>query len=69
MYIYKVLQALSLSRTLFRNILLIEANGLMLTQRNILQILLSRTEIGLYLPCVGWFGTANGRPFAVPNQS
>ena len=27
------------------------------TQRNIFEILLNQTEIGLYLPCTDWFGT------------
>ena len=40
------------------------------TQRNLFEILLNQTEIGLYLPFSNWFVTANGQcPFAVPNQS
>ena len=41
------------------------------TQRNISRILLSQTDIRLYLPFFTiYFGTANGlRPFAVSNQS
>ena len=30
------------------------------TRRNLFQILVNQTEIRLYLPCIDWFGTANG---------
>ena len=40
------------------------------TQRFFFEILLSETEIRLYLPCSDWFGTANRHcPFTVTNQS
>ena len=37
------------------------------TQGNLFEILLNETEIRLYLLFFDWFGTANERPFAVPN--
>ena len=39
------------------------------TRRNLFEILLNQTEVRFYLPISDWFVTANGRPFAVPNQS
>ena len=50
-------------------VLLIKDRAHLHTQRNHFEILLNQAEFRLYLPFFDWFGTANGRPFAVPNQS